>query len=99
MHEFQNAVVHTAAPDTVTYNTFILLYSWVSNKVNKYAPLKAEKVLRGIIHLRNNENPLIAPDHRPYNYLISAWVKTKQPNSSDQSYWWLRRCGKSIMRH
>ena len=44
-----------------------------------------------MIPLRNNQNPLIAPDHRSYNHLIRYWVKTKQLNSAEKSYWWLRR--------
>ena len=89
MHELQNSGVHAAAPDTVTYNTFIGEFKRVSNKVNKYDPLKAENLLRDMIHLRNIGSPIIAPDQRSYNHLISAWVKTKQPKSSEKSYWWL----------
>ena len=88
MHELQNSGVHTAAPYTVTYNTFIGAYARVSKIVNKDASLKAERVLGDTIHLRNNINPLIAPEHRSYNQLISAWVNTKQLNSSEKSYWW-----------
>ena len=72
MHEFKNEIVHAAAPDTVTYNKGIGSYTRVTNKVSKDAPLKGEKVLRYIINLRNNGNPLIAPDHMSYNNLISA---------------------------
>ena len=36
-----------------------------------------------MINLRNNVNPIIVPDHRSYNHLISAWVKTKKPNLSE----------------
>ena len=81
MHELKNEGVHAAAPDKFTYNTVIGEYKRVAKKVNKYDPLKAEKVLRDMIHLRNNGNLLIAPDHRSYNHLISVWVKTKLPNS------------------
>ena len=77
-HELQNSVFRAEAPDTVTYNTVIGGYSRVSKKFNKYAPLKAEKVLRDMIHLRNNGNTLIALGHRSYNKLISSWVKTKK---------------------
>ena len=72
MHELKNAGVHAAAPDTVTYNTLIGEYLRVSKKFDKDAPLKAEKVLRDVIHFHNNVNPLIAPYHRYYNHLISA---------------------------
>ena len=44
-----------------------------------------------MIHLRNNVNPLIAPEHRYYNHLISACVKIKQPQSDEQTDWWLHR--------
>ena len=91
MDELQNSGVHAAAPDIATYNTVIGEYSIVINKVNKYAPIKSEKMLRNIIHFRNNRNPLIAPDHRSYNNLIIAWLKTKQPNSAEWSYRWLHR--------
>ena len=88
MHELQNSGVHTAAAYTVTYNTFIGAYARVSKIVNKDASLKAERVLGDTIHLRNNINPLIAPEHSSYNQFISAWVNTKQLNSSEKSYWW-----------
>ena len=93
MHELQNEEVHAAAPDTVNYNTVIGAYARVFNNVNKYASLKEEIVLRDMIHLPNNRNPLIAPDYRSYNHLISAWVKTKQPKPAERSDWWLRRMG------
>ena len=44
-----------------------------------------------MIHLHNNGNPLIAPDHRSYDHLVSDWVITRQPNSSEISDWWLHR--------
>ena len=44
-----------------------------------------------MINLYNNGNPLSAPDYRSYNHFISVWAKTKKPNSSEQSAWWLRR--------
>ena len=91
MHELQNTGVHDAAPDTVTYNTVIGAYARVTNKVNKDTPLRAEKVLRDMIHFCNNGKPLVAPDHRSYNHLISAWMKTKQPSSSNRADWWLHR--------
>ena len=72
MHKLQNTGVRAAAPDTVGYNTVIGAYARVSNKVNKDAPLKVEKLLRGMIHLRNNINPLIMPEHISYNHLIIA---------------------------
>ena len=81
MDELQNSGVHAAAPDEITYNTVIGEYARVVNKVNKDDTLKAEKVLMDMIILRNTRNPLIAPDHRSYNHLISVWVKTKLPNS------------------
>ena len=84
MHELQNAGVHAAAPDTVTYNTVIGAYARFSNKVNKDAPLKAEKVLRDMIHLRNNGNILILTEHSSYNHLVSVWLKTKKPNPDQQ---------------
>ena len=89
MQELQNAGVRAVAPATVTTNTVIWAYVRVANKVNKDAHLKAENVLRDMIHLRNNGNPLIEPDHRSYNQFIIAWVNTKQPNSADKSDWWL----------
>ena len=64
MHEFQNSGVHDEAPDTFTYNTYIGAYGRVTSKVNKDTPIKAKKVLRYMIHLCNNRNLLIAPDHR-----------------------------------
>ena len=84
MHELKNVGVNSAAPDTVTYNTVIGSYAIVANKVNKDAPLKAEKVLRDMIHFRNNVNSLIVPDHRYYNQLISSCVNTKQPKSVER---------------
>ena len=83
MHELQNTGVHYLAPDTFTDDTLILTYVIFTNKVNKDAPLKAEKVLRDMIHLRNNGNPLIAPKHRSYNELVIAWLMNKKPKSSD----------------
>ena len=91
MQELKNTGVHDAASYTFTYNTVIRAYARVTNKVNKYAPPKAEKVLKDMINLHNNINPLNVPDHRSYNHLISAWMNTKQPNSAEQSSWWLRR--------
>ena len=87
MHELQNEGVHSSARDTVTYNTVIGVYASFSNKVNKYSSLEAEKLLRDMIYFRNNRNPLIAPDHRYYNHLVSDWVITKQTNSAGQSDW------------
>ena len=77
MQELQNSGFHAAAPYTVTYKTVIGACARVSNKVNKAAPLKAENLLRDMINLRNNGNTFIAPDHRSYNHLISAWLNTK----------------------
>ena len=85
MHELQNTGVHYTLPNTVTYNTSIGAYTRVAKKVNKDANLKAKKVLRDMVNLRNNGNPPIAPEHRSYNHLISAWVKNKQPKSSEKS--------------
>ena len=42
MHELQNAVVHDAEPDTVTYNTVIVAYAIVANKFNKDANFKVK---------------------------------------------------------
>ena len=83
MHELQNVGVHAAAPDKVTYNTVIGLYTRVSNKFNKYSPLKSEKVLIDMIHFHNNRNLLIAPGNRSYNHLVSAWVNTKKPKPAE----------------
>ena len=85
MHELQNSGVRDTAPDIVTYKTVIREYARVVKNVYKEAPLKAEKVVRDMIYLRNNINPIIAPYHRSYNPLISDWVKTKQLNSAEIS--------------
>ena len=85
MHELQNSGVRDTAPDIVTYKTVIREYARVVKNVYKEAPLKAKKVVRDMIYLRNNINPIIAPYHRSYNPLISDWVKTKQLNSAEIS--------------
>ena len=87
MHELQNAGFNVAAPDTVTYSKVIGSYTRVSNQVNKGDPIKSEKVLRDIIHLCNNGSTLIATDHMSYNKFVIAWMKTKQTNSTQWSYW------------
>ena len=79
MHELQNSGVHATASDTVTYDTCIGAYTISSNMFNTDAPLKAEKVFRGMIHLRNNGNLLVAPDHRSYDHLVSAWHRWVLP--------------------
>ena len=91
MHRLKNSGVHAAAPDTVTYNKVIGACIIFSRKDNKEAPLKAEKVLRDMIHLRNKGNPITMPDHRSHNHLIVAGVKTKQQTLAEWSEWWLHR--------
>ena len=91
MHRLKNSGVHAAAPDTVTYKKVIGAYIILSGKEDKEAPLKAEKLLRDMIHLRNKGNPLITPDHRSYNHLIVPWLKDKQQTLAEWSEWWLHR--------
>eukprot|EP00978_Attheya_sp_CCMP212_P033058 scaffold131660_cov51-Attheya_sp.AAC.1 len=93
MHDLEEAGRENAAPNTVAYNLWIGAWTRTAHPYNPEAPMRAERVLRRMMVLRDNQklfaNNIIAPDETSYNHVIRAWAKTKRRNSGKRAEFWL----------
>jgi len=78
-------------PNTVTYNVLISAYARLSGPIHPNAPLKAEKVLRKMIALREELHPEVAPDALSYTKVIVAWTNLGKDTAGKRAQWWLKK--------
>jgi hypothetical protein len=73
MHDLEKAGRENAAPNTVAYNLWIGAWARTAHPYNPEAPMRAERVLRRMMVLRDNQklfaNNIIAPDETSYNHV------------------------------
>ena len=71
MHKLHDAGLEYVIPNTVSYNTLITAWARLSGPLHPDAPLRAEKVLRKMIALKEEGHPEVAPDHLSFTKVDS----------------------------
>jgi hypothetical protein len=74
MHKLYDAGLDYVVPNTVTYNTLITAWARLSGPLHPDGPLRAEKVLRKMIALKEGGHPEVAPDHLSFTKVSALLV-------------------------
>lgn len=77
MHKLYDAGLDYVIPNTVSYNTLITAWARLSGPLHPDAPLRAEKVLRKMIALKEGGHPEVAPDHLSFAKVKSRVFTTR----------------------
>lgn len=75
MHALHRAGNTEVTPNTISYNSVISAWSKISSEYNEDAPLRAEELLREMLHLHEDRiYPEINPDHFSYTNVRNSFL-------------------------